>query len=113
MQEQKANERFINIVLIYAVWFALAAGVVALLFLIREAILDLLLHVRGINPWAIGAIDKFGTVILGLVALGLILAIEPYLKGGFKRNIFWKRVLRILLIIGGIAVVAVLILAFF
>lgn len=113
MQEEKASVRFINTFLIYTIWFALSVGVIALLFLIREAVLDLLLHVRGINPWAIGAIDKFGTVILGLVSLGFILAIEPYLRGGIKHNNFWKRVLRILLIGGGIAVASVLTLAFF
>lgn len=68
----------------------------------RDAVLGLL---PIIGPWVMGAVDKFGILLFGLLALIWILYIENYLRTGIEEGKFWPRVLRVT--IAQIAVLAI------
>lgn len=79
----------------YLFWFALSAATVWTLLQFRNALLGLL---PVIGPWRMAAVDKFGVLILGLVAMGWIIFLEDYLRKSVQSDRFWRRVWRIALI---------------
>jgi hypothetical protein len=79
----------------YLLWFAFFALTVWTILQFRNALLGLLPLV---GPWVMGAVDKFGIVLLGMMALGWSFYIEHYLRSGIEANAFWLRVRRIALI---------------
>ncbi|MBN1218030.1 MAG: hypothetical protein JXM69_03795 [Anaerolineae bacterium] len=75
------------IILVYSLWLASAAlSLWAVLWLRIFVLIDLPMATVGGNPWIIRAIDRFGTVVIGLVWLVFVVATEAYfrrlLKGG-------------------------------
>ena len=81
--------------LCYLFWFALSAATIWTLLQFRNALLDLL---PVIGPWSMSAVDKFGVLILGLVAMGWIIYLEDYLRKSVQTDRFWRRVWRVSLI---------------
>src|SRR5690554_5232738 len=65
--------------LCYLLWLGFGVVSVWTALQFREALL-LLLPIIG--PWVMGAVDKFGLLILGLVAIVWVFFIEDYLRSG-------------------------------
>lgn len=76
------------IVLSYILWLASAALTLWAVLILR---LVLLIQLPGdvlkINPWRLGIIDKFGTVILGVLWLIFIIVTEPYFRRLQERDL--------------------------
>lgn len=86
--------RFLRIaaqtILIYLMWFGLAALALLSMLQAREAIASLF-RLLTLNRWIIGAVDRFGLFILGLVALIVILVEENYLREGAAEGKLLRR----------------------
>ena len=86
-------------ILAYALWIASGALSLWAILLLRPLLLSYLpTQVFQVNPWALGAIDKFGTVVLGLFWLIFIVASEPYFHRLIERDLSIKEVVRVFLI---------------
>ena len=77
----------------YALWLALSALGVLLIFQVRAAIFAVTLWLR-LNPWQVHAAEQFGTVTFGLVWLVGILILENSLRQGVLKNRLWRRAAR-------------------
>jgi hypothetical protein len=73
----KIARRIPLVILAYMLWLASAALSLWAVFWLRIVVLiDLPIMVLRLNRWTLVAVDKFGTVILGLVWLLFVLASE-------------------------------------
>lgn len=45
----------------------------------------------GVTHWTLGAIDRFGILILGIVGLAFVIFCEYYYRKGVDRNALWRR----------------------
>jgi hypothetical protein len=79
----------------YVLWFVYGALSLWTILQYRDAILGLL---PVIGPWIMGAVDKFGILFLGLLALIWVLYLEHYLRTGIEENKFWSRALKVAVI---------------
>lgn len=62
-----------------------------LLFSLRDNLVGISLTLQ-INPWALRAIDRFGTFLLGLCWLAAFILIENYFRVGVQKHLFLRRV---------------------
>jgi len=76
-------------------WLMTSALGFWILLQLRINLLDIFVALN-LNRWAMGAVDKFGIVILGLGWLIAVVLAEYWLRGGVKRNRLWPRLLRLL-----------------
>jgi hypothetical protein len=83
--------------LCYVLWAGLSALSFWILLQLRINLLDLSVFFR-LGPWAIGAVDKFAILLLGLFWLGSILGVESYLRQGVERRAVWRRAARVFLV---------------
>jgi hypothetical protein len=77
----------------YAIWLALSALGVWLLFAVRPVLVALAIRLR-VNPWQVRAIDEFSFVTCGLIWLVGILLLENSLRQGVANNRLWPRAAR-------------------
>lgn len=89
------GRQVLHYVLCYVLWFGFAALSFWTILEYRNAVLALL---PIIGPWAMGAVDKFGLLLFGLIALVWVLYLENYLRQGVELGNFWKRVARVALV---------------
>jgi hypothetical protein len=82
-------------IICYLLWFGFLALSLWTILQIRNAVLGL---ITVIGPWIMGAVDKFGFLLFGLIALVWIMYIENYMRTGIEEGVFWRRVLRIFVI---------------
>ena len=82
----------------YAIWLALTALGVWLIFAGRTVLVDLAIWLR-LNPWQLRAVDDFGVVTMGLIWLVGILLLEHSLRGGVVKNQLWGRAARAFMIV--------------
>ncbi len=47
------------------------------------------------NRWILGAVDRFGILILGLIAFAFVLFCEYYYREGVRRHQLWRRFVQI------------------
>jgi hypothetical protein len=87
----------------YLLWLGYGALSLWTILEYRDALLGLL---PILGPWVMGAVDKFGLLILGLLALIWVLYLEHYLRTGIEQDKFWSRVLRASIIQIGVLVMA-------
>jgi len=80
----------LNYVACYVLWLAYSALSFWTILEYRDAVLILL---PVIGPWVMGAVDKFGLLLFGLVALIWVLYLEHYLRTGVEVERFWRRAL--------------------
>ena len=78
----------------YALWLALGALGVWLLFALRPVIFGLAIWLR-LNPWQVRALDDFSLVTFGLVWLVGILLLEHSLRQGVEKHRLWRRAARV------------------
>ncbi len=101
MHERPVNERMSGwhqvpiYVACYLLWFGFSAATVWTILQFRNALLGLL---PVVGPWMMGAVDKFGLLLIALVAVVWIFFVEAYLRGGIEANTFWSRVRRVALL---------------
>jgi hypothetical protein len=77
----------------YAVWLALSALGVWLIFALRPVVFGLAIWMR-LNPWQVRALDNFSFVSFGLVWLVGILLLEHSLRQGVEKRRLWRRAAR-------------------
>jgi hypothetical protein len=63
----------------YVLWFVTAALGIVDVLIVRRLLLEIAL-VLDVNPWAYGAVDKFGLLILGIGWLILTYGAEAYYR---------------------------------
>ena len=80
----------LNYVSCYVIWIAYGALSLWTILQYRDAVLTLL---PVIGPWVMGAVDKFGLILFGLIALIWMLYLEHYLRTGVEARRFWRRAL--------------------
>lgn len=81
--------------LVYFVgWLIVSALAFWILLQLRVNLLDLFVAL-GLDPWAMSAVDKFGTVIFGLGWLVAVLIAEMWLRRGVAKNRLWSRLARL------------------
>ena len=78
----------------YALWLALAALGVWLLFALRPVVFGLAIWLR-LNPWQVRAVDNLSFVTCGLVWLVGILLLEHSLRQGVEKRRLWHRAARV------------------
>ena len=78
----------------YALWLALAALGVWLIFALRPVVFRLGIWLR-LNPWQVRALDNFSVVTFGLAWLVGILLLEHSLRQGVEKRRLWQRVARV------------------
>ena len=77
----------------YAIWLALSALGVWLIFAFRPVLFGLAIRLR-FNPWQVRALDNFSVVGMGLLWLVAILVLEHRLRQGVENNRLWSRAAR-------------------
>jgi hypothetical protein len=74
----------------YALWLALSALGVWLIFALRPVLFDIAIWLR-LNPWQVRALDNFSLVTCGLIWLVGILLLEHSLRQGVENGRLWRR----------------------
>ena len=82
----------------YAIWLALSALWVWLIFQLQLVLFALAIRLR-LNPWQVRAVDQFGVVTMGLIWLVGILLLEHSLRQGVVKNRLWGRAVRAFVIV--------------
>ena len=77
----------------YALWLALSALGIWLLFALRPVIFSLAIWLR-LNPWQVRALDNLSFVTFGLIWLVGILLLEHSLRQGVEKRRLWRRAAR-------------------
>lgn len=95
MSAQNSRQLLLLYLACYALWLALSALGVWLIFAVRAVLVDLAFVARA-NPWQVRAVDNFGFVTLGLFWLVGILILEHYLRQGVVKKRLWGRAARAL-----------------
>ncbi len=78
----------------YALWLALAALGVWLIFALQPVMFGLAIWLR-LNPWQVRALDDFSLVTFGLLWLVGILLLEHSLRQGVEKRRLWRRAARV------------------
>jgi hypothetical protein len=78
----------------YALWLALAALGVWLIFALRPLMFGLAIWLQ-LNPWQVRALDSFSVVAFGLSWLVGILLLDHILRQGIEKRQLWRRAGRV------------------
>jgi hypothetical protein len=78
----------------YALWLALSALGVWLIFALRPVMFGLGIWLR-LDPWQVRALDNLSFVTFGLVWLVGILLLEHRLRQGIEKRRLWRRAARV------------------
>lgn len=87
---------------VYAVWVAFFVAGFWLIPQVRILLLDL----AGLTPanrWILSAIDRYATLLLGLIWLVIVLYVEHYLRTAVEAGRLGRRILRVVLWFVGFA----------
>ena len=82
----------------YAIWLALSALGVWLIFVMQRVLVALAFRLR-LDPWQVRALDNFGVVTLGLIWLVGILLLEHSLRRSVEKSQLWGRAARAFVIV--------------
>lgn len=91
------NPTALQIVVCYAVWLCLAAMSIWLLLTVRNN-LSLAYAFTEPHPFAMHAFQNFSFVIMALVIVVALYLIEHYVRTGLKKDVFWPRVAKVVVI---------------
>jgi hypothetical protein len=87
----------------YCLWLASAAVTFLLMLNMRLLLLvSLPMRMRGINPWSLGAIDKFGTVLLGAIWLIWVIVSEAYFRRLIDGRVSALNIIKVFLVEGAL-----------
>jgi hypothetical protein len=100
-------------------WLGCTALILVTMAILRGAALDVAtavaraMRMRGASAldlaWVIEFIDRAGLLVLGTLGLGLSVAVEYRFRQAAQRGEFGRRLLRVLLIIWGVAAAGLLV----
>lgn len=74
----------------YALWLALSAVAVALMFLTRAIALNLA-YMLGWNQFAIVIVNWTVLVVMGIITLIVVLVMEDSFRTGVRKGVLWPR----------------------
>lgn len=95
--EYSPNQK--RLIPLYIVCYVLWFGFVALsMWTVLQWHNALYVFLPIVGPWVFIAIDKFGVLLFGLVAVAWLIYVENYLRVGVGKGLFWRRVGRIALV---------------
>ncbi len=87
----------------YALWLVLAALSLWLMLQLRINLIDAVVFFDW-GPWVLGALDKFGILLLGLGWLVFVLFAEHYLRAGVEQQRLFPRTARVAVwVVGALA----------
>jgi len=87
-------KQILSYLLCYSLW--VINGALGLLgILIARSVLVKASFTFRVNPWALGAVDKWGFFVLGLVWLMFVIACEDYYREGVPQDKLWPRFARV------------------
>ncbi|MEZ4709144.1 MAG: hypothetical protein R3A44_18195 [Caldilineaceae bacterium] len=81
----------------YAAWIASSAVGLWLVLHLRINLIDIGMWLEA-SPWIFGAVDKFGTILLGLGWLIAVFLAEMYLRGGLNAGQLYRRIGRVVVL---------------
>lgn len=97
--QERTVPRGRTLVLLYLAYFVgwlIVSGLAFWILLqLRINLLDIFVALD-LNRWAMGAVDKFGIVIIGLGWLVVVLVTEHWLRQSVMRNRLWPRLARLI-----------------
>ncbi|MCL5994941.1 MAG: hypothetical protein M1546_02660 [Chloroflexi bacterium] len=85
-------------IMCYAVWFCLAIATIGLALQVRVNLIQQPLPFSGIDFRVVRLISVVSAIVIGFVALIAIIYLEHFLHTGLKKNRFWPRVMRVVII---------------
>jgi hypothetical protein len=87
----------------YSLWLASAALSLWLVLQVRILFLiELPLRSQNIDPWALGAVDKFGFVVFGVVWLVFLIVTEEFFRRMIRRGLRLRTVVWLFAVEGGL-----------
>ncbi len=95
-------------VLGYLLW-GISTALAVLGVLVSRGMLMRLFSITGAGRWVLGAIDRFGVFILGLIGFAFVLYCEYYYREGVRRRVLGRRFARVTAIEVAVLVVAYLV----
>ncbi|MEZ4659472.1 MAG: hypothetical protein R2911_18080 [Caldilineaceae bacterium] len=93
-------------VVCYAVWLAICAAGMWLLFQAVQLVISLSIYFQ-FNPWQVRAVDKWGTFVLGLAYFAAAFVLEGYLRGSVAKGLLWPRATRSLIMLAILTILIV------
>ena len=101
--QQRSTRQTTSLVLRYVVcytlWLVLAALALWLMLQLRGNLIDTVVFFDW-GPWVLGALDKFGILLLGVAWLVFVLFAEHYLRQGIEQERLFPRAARVALWVG-------------
>lgn len=95
-QGEPGVRRGVRIVLVYALWLLSAAlSLWTMLWLRVFLLVDVPMALRGISPWALSAIDKFGLFLFGVVWLIFLVVSETRFNKMIGGDLSTRYVIRV------------------
>jgi hypothetical protein len=91
----------------YLLWACFAAAGLVLLILLRETMLTVARRLSD-NAYAVGSVDRWGTLLLGLTWLAVVVILESYLRGGVVPGRLLNRAWRVTVWLAIVAIAALL-----
>jgi len=82
-------------ILTYGLWAVSAALALWALYWLRVTLIDLAIIRLRWSPWTLRAVDRFGTVILGLLWLIVVVATEAYFRRMLNRRLWATHVVMV------------------
>lgn len=80
----------------YSMWACCSGIVIWMIFRLR-AVIDTFYFSFGTSKYLYWAVDRFGILVFGLAAVGVIVYIEDYLRNGMNQREFTYRAARVYL----------------
>lgn len=93
-------------VVCYAVWLAICAAGMWLLFQAVQLAISLSIYFQ-FNPWQVRAVDKWGVFVLGLTYFAAAFALEGYLRSSVSKGWLRSRATRSLMILAILTILIV------
>lgn len=94
---QSTKDTILAFIGCYAAWIALSALGVWLLFAVRAAMLAIARDTLT-NAYVVGNVDRWGTVILGLIWLAFCIGLESWLRFAVGKHRLIHRIVQVLVI---------------
>ncbi len=93
--------RYASWAVCYLAWIALSIGAFWSLIQARGVLLTLAV-LTGVPGKLISTVDRFGLVLVGLMCIGLVGAMESYLRSGLQAGKLQHRIVRVAAVEAGI-----------
>jgi hypothetical protein len=79
----------------YTLWLGLCALGIWVILRLRIHVVAAAIHLK-FGPWVVIVVDRWVTILLGLLGVVGVVLLEGYLHDGMKKNQLWRRATRVL-----------------